>query len=124
MATILIVEDDPHAANIFNRVLRRAGHTVLIAHTGLDGARAAGEHPVDLVLLDMNLPGLGGHTIAALIKRIPFDIVIVAVSASTDPAVKQRAREYGCQGCITTPIDTRTFAAELAQYLPTRKEEA
>jgi CheY-like chemotaxis protein len=95
MATILIIEDDPNSVNILTRVLERAGHEVLVANEGLSGVKAISQQRVDLVLLDMGLPDLGGHTVAALIKRIPGEVPVVAVSASTEPATEHRALNYG-----------------------------
>ncbi|MBN1430683.1 MAG: response regulator [Anaerolineae bacterium] len=117
MATILIIEDDPNSIKILTRVLERAGHEVMFATEGLSGVKIIHEQKVDLILLDMGLPDLGGHTVAALIKRIPGSVPIVAVTASTDPAVERRARSYGCAGYITKPINTRTFIEQITPYL-------
>jgi two-component system cell cycle response regulator DivK len=117
MATILIIEDDPNSVNILTRVLERSGHEVLVATEGLSGVKAISQQRVDLVLLDMGLPDLGGHTVAALIKRIPGEVPVVAVSASTEPATERRALNYGCIGYITKPINTRTFSEQIAVYL-------
>lgn len=116
MATILIIEDDPNSINILTRVLERGGHDVLVATEGLSGVKAISQRPVDLVLLDMGLPDLGGHTVAALIKRVPGDVPVVAVSASTEAATEARAINYGCAGYITKPINTRTFCDQIAVY--------
>jgi two-component system cell cycle response regulator DivK len=117
MATILIIEDDPNSVNILTRVLERVGHEVMVATEGLSGVKAISQQRVDLVLLDMGLPDLGGHTVAALIKRIPGDVPVVAVSASTEPETERRALNYGCIGYITKPINTRTFSEQIAVYL-------
>lgn len=117
MATILIIEDDPNSINILTRVLERAGHEIIAATEGLSGVKAISQQKVDLVLLDMGLPDLGGHTVAALIKRIPGEVPIVAVSANIEPATERRALNYGCAGYITKPINTRTFCEQIAVYL-------
>ncbi len=117
MTTVLLIEDDPLSARLVARVLERAGYEVIQASEGLTGLRIASQQEVDLVLLDLGLPDIGGHTIAALINRIPRDIPVVAVTASTDALTQQRALTYGCDGYITKPIDTRTFAAQVGQYL-------
>lgn len=117
MARILIIEDDPHSANIVQRVLKRREHEVIVASEGLTGLKIAGEENIDLVLLDLGLPDIGGHTIAALIKRIPGDIPIVAVTGSVDTATQRRAMTYGCTGYITKPIDTRAFPDQIEQFL-------
>jgi len=122
MATILIIEDDPNSIKILTRVLEREGHETIFATEGLSGVKVINEQHVDLILLDMGLPDLGGHTVAALIKRIPGNVPIVAVTASTDPTVERRALSYGCVGYITKPINTRTFAEQIAPYLSGTKE--
>lgn len=119
MARILIIEDDPFSADIVTRVLVRARHEVLHASEGLTGLNIATEEDVDLVLLDLGLPDIGGHTIAALINRIPGDIPIVAVTASNDELTQRKAMTYGCKGYITKPIDTRTFADQIAPFIRT-----
>ncbi|MBN1312358.1 MAG: response regulator [Anaerolineae bacterium] len=117
MANILIIEDDPNSIKILTRVLERAGHDVMFATEGLSGVKVINEQKVDLILLDMGLPDLGGHTVAALIKRIPGSVPIIAVTASTDPAVERRALSYGCASYITKPINTRTFVDQITPYL-------
>ncbi len=117
MATILLIEDDQMSARLATRVLERAGHAVIHASEGLTGLKIASEQAVDLVLLDLGLPDIGGHTIAALINRIPGNIPVVAVTASTDQVTQQRALTYGCDGYITKPIDTRSFPEQIAHFL-------
>ena len=77
MATILVIEDDPFSADIITRILKRAGHEVIHASEGLTGLNLATQEKVDLVLLDMGLPDIGGHTIAAYITK-PIDTRIFA----------------------------------------------
>ena len=122
MAKILVIEDDPHSADIVMRVLKRRGHEVLVASEGLTGLKIASQEQIDLVLLDLGLPDIGGHTIAALINRIPGNIPVVAVTASTDLATQKRAMSYGCDGYITKPIDTRAFPDQVAQFIRDRQE--
>jgi CheY-like chemotaxis protein len=124
MTTILLIEDDPNSARLTTRVLQREGYEVIHASEGLTGLKIASQRNVDLILLDLGLPDIGGHTIAALINRIPGDIPVVAVSASTDSLTQNRAMAYGCNGYITKPIDTRAFAEQIGPYLKAREEKA
>lgn len=117
MANILVIEDDPNSARLTTRVLERAGHTVTHVAEGLTGLRMAGQTKPDLILLDLGLPDISGHTVAALINRIPGSTPIVAVTASADEATQRRALTYGCAGYITKPIDTREFPDQIADYL-------
>jgi two-component system, cell cycle response regulator DivK len=121
MARILIIEDDPQSARLATRVLEREGHTVVHTSEGLAGLKIASQGDVDLVLLDLGLPDISGHTVAALINRIPGNIPVVAVTASADAATEKRAMTYGCNGYITKPIDTRAFPEQIAKFLS--KEE-
>ena len=70
----MVIEDDSNSADIVTRVLKRAGHDTVVAGEGPDGSEHATNEDVDLVLLDLGLPDIGGHTIAALINRIPGEI--------------------------------------------------
>lgn len=117
MARILIIEDDPQSARLATRVLEREGHEVTHTSEGLAGLKIASGGGVDLILLDLNLPDISGHTVAALINRIPGNIPVVAVTASSDLATERRALTYGCDGFITKPIDTREFPSQIAKFL-------
>ena len=117
MAHILLIEDDPNSARLATRILERDGHSVTHVEEGLKGLRMASNENVDLILLDLGLPDISGHTVAALINRIPGHTPIVAVTASADEATQRRALTYGCDGYITKPIDTREFGNQVAGYL-------
>jgi two-component system, cell cycle response regulator DivK len=117
MAKILLIEDDPQSARLATRVLEREGHEVTHTSEGLAGLKIASQGGVDLILLDLNLPDISGHTVAALINRIPGNIPVVAVTASSDLATERRALTYGCDGFLTKPIDTRTFPDQIAAFL-------
>src|SRR5690348_14880991 len=117
MARILIIEDDPQSARLATRVLEREGHEVTHTSEGLAGLKIASQGGVDLILLDLNLPDISGHTVAALINRIPGNIPVVAVTASSDAATERRALTYGCDGFLTKPIDTRAFPEQIARFL-------
>src|SRR5687768_15389413 len=120
MAHILLIEDDPNSARLATRVLEKEGHQVTHVTEGLSGLKIASQGDVDIVLLDLGLPDISGHTIAALINRIPGDIPVVAVTASSDTATEKRALTYGCDGYITKPIDTRSFPEQIATFLEAR----
>jgi two-component system cell cycle response regulator DivK len=117
MAKVLIIEDDPHSADILSRILKRRDHEVVHVSEGLTGLKVIREEAIDLILLDLGLPDIGGHTIAALINRLPGDIPIIAVTGSTDYATERRAMVYGCDGYVTKPINTRTFVDQIEKFI-------
>ncbi len=76
------------------------------------------ENP-DLILMDMGLPDLDGQTVVTLLKQIPEmqNVPIVAVTAWPADTAEKMARLYGCDGCITKPIDIRKFPDQVAAFL-------
>lgn len=123
MIRILIIEDDPGSARLTTRVLEREGYEVTHVSEGLSGLKLASQGGIDLILLDLGLPDISGHTIAALINRIPGDVPIVAVTASSDAASERRAMTYGCDGYITKPIDTSAFPDQIRAFLKDNKSQ-
>jgi len=118
--TVLLVEDHPLNMELAADVLRAAGLTILEATTALDGIRMAGEHQPDLVLLDMRLPDLSGLEAVRRLRADPdtASIPVVALTAQAMKGDEQAAREAGCVGYITKPINTRTFPGEVEHFLP------
>ncbi|MCS6872285.1 MAG: hybrid sensor histidine kinase/response regulator [Anaerolineae bacterium] len=120
--TILYIEDDAHARNLVRKVLQR-DFNVLTAQNGLEGLDILRRHKPDLVLTDLNLPDLAGEVIAARIRAIAGEsLPIVAMTAHDEKQVRERALAAGCIGYITKPIDSRTLAATLNDFLHGRAE--
>lgn len=119
MATILQIEDNYANKLLVERVLEQHGYTLLHAAEGETGVTLAIEEKPDLILLDMGLPDVDGQTVVTLLRQIPDlkDTPIVAITAWPPEKAMEMAKRYGCDGCITKPIDIRTFPAEIALYL-------
>ena len=119
MATVLIVEDNPANMTLATFLLKSAGHTVLSAtdaEAGLTLAR--GEHP-NLILMDMQLPGMDGLEATALLKRDDATraIPVIALSALAMKGDEERIRAAGCDGYIAKPMDYKEFLAAIAAQL-------
>jgi CheY-like chemotaxis protein len=119
MAKILIIEDNEQNLYLESFILQKNGHEVVQARNGETGiALAAQTHPA-LILLDIQLPGMDGYTVARELRknsdlaRIP----IVAVTSYAMPGDRDRVLEAGCTDCIEKPINPDTFHAEIARYL-------
>ena len=118
-ATILVVDDNSTNRKLVSDVLGFDGYRILQA----DDAEAAQEiirsTPPDLILMDIALPGMDGLTLTRLLKtsETTRPIVIVALTAFAMKGDDARAREAGCDGYITKPIDTRTLPDAVAGYL-------
>jgi CheY-like chemotaxis protein len=117
--TILQIEDNQANKILIERVLEPHGYRLLHAADGETGfALAVAEKP-DLILIDMGLPDIDGQTVVTLMKQIPEleNAIIVAITAWPADKAQQMAELYGCHGCITKPIDVKSFPQQIAAYL-------
>lgn len=119
MGLIVMIEDNEHSARMASKLLRRAGHEVLIADDGETGLQIMFDSQPDLILLDLGLPDIDGQTVIGLARRQehlaskPF----IAFTAWPPERAAEMAETYGCDGVITKPIDTRTFAQQVESFL-------
>jgi two-component system cell cycle response regulator DivK len=119
-STILIIEDNPTNLKLVSTVLKRLDCRLLTAVNGEQGVEIARQYLPDLVLMDMQLPGISGIEATRQLKTDPAtsSIQIVALTAHTYPEELDAALIAGCSGCITKPIDTRAFPEQIRQFLP------
>jgi two-component system, cell cycle response regulator DivK len=116
---ILVVEDNALNLELVRDILTAEGYEVLEAADGAAGvAIAALERPA-LILMDLQLPRLDGLEATRLMRADPrlVDIPILAVTAHAMKGDDDKARDAGCDGFITKPIQVREFAATVADFL-------
>ena len=126
MARILIIEDNVANMKLASLLLRNAGHSVLSAidaETGLTLARA--EQP-DLILMDLQLPGIDGLAATALLKGAPdtAGIPVIALTALAMKEDQERARAAGCDAYIAKPLRYRELYAVIDELLADRAAAA
>ena len=119
MSTILVVEDNTANMTLAVDLLESVGHTVLSAtdaEAGLALARA--EHP-DLVLMDIQLPGMDGLEATAQLKadEATRAIPVIALTALAMKGDEERIRAAGCDGYIAKPMRYKEFLATVAKQL-------
>ncbi len=119
MASVLVIEDNPANMKLAALVLEKAGYAVLQAReaeTGLALARA--EHP-DLILMDIQLPGMDGLTATRILKSdaATAGIKIVALTAFAMKGDEENIRAAGCDGYIAKPIRHKKFLSEIESHL-------
>ncbi len=123
---ILYVEDNPANFRLVERMLRDHGYEVLHARDGFEGIKRAIEEKdrLDLILLDINLPGMDGYEAATKLKAIPgFDrIPIVAVTVNSLTQDRKRSLAAGCDGYIPKPISPETFPQQVRSYIRGRRD--
>ncbi len=116
---ILIVEDNPTNMKLARDVLRGSGYRVAESATGEEALDALKFLRPHLILMDIQLPGMDGLQAARRVRENPetCHIPIVALTAHVMKGDEERAREAGCVGYIPKPIDTATFARQVAAFL-------
>lgn len=118
---ILVVDDNPANVKLARFVLERRGFVVGVATNGGEALREIEAAPPVLVLMDVQLPGVDGLTLTRQLKAAPRTrgIVIVAFTAFAMEGDREKALAAGCDGYLSKPIDTSTFADQVAAFLPT-----
>ena len=119
MAYIVLVDDDPTVRRLGTALLKAAGHEVAERESG-EGLESflAGRH-VDLLLLDIQIPGRDGFALLVAARNVQGDrpLKVVALSGGTAPDERERIHTAGFDGFLPKPIDVRGFVAAIKAYL-------
>lgn len=117
--TILAVEDNPLNLKLIAAVLQRFGYRVLTAADAETGIRVAQTQMPDLILMDIQLPGMDGLSAVRHLKGDPdtAQIPIVALSAHAMHDHEEQAANAGCCGYITKPFSTRSLMEDIRRFL-------
>jgi CheY-like chemotaxis protein len=116
---ILLVEDNPMNVELETDLLELAGHQVCPAASGEEALRLARSETFDLILMDVSLPGMDGLAVTRALKEHngTAGVPVVAVTAHAMKGDEERILAAGCAGYLTKPINTRTFAQQVASFL-------
>lgn len=119
---ILVVEDNPLNMKLINVILRGEGVEVLAAENAEEGIEICKTCQPDLVLMDIQLPGMDGLEATRIIKNNKQlnHLPVVALTAHAMEGDEEKAYEVGFDGYITKPIDTDTFMESVRSYLKPR----
>lgn len=116
---VLVVEDNPVNLELVTELLEQEGCQVLAAASAEAGLRLALAERPDLVLMDMQLPGLSGYEATRQLKANPATaaIPVVALTAFAMRGDDRKAGEAGCDGYLTKPLNTDAFSETLRRFL-------
>ena len=119
MARILIVEDNAANMKLAILLLQRAGHSVLCAADAEAGLTMARADLPDLILMDIQLPGMDGLAATALLKQDPVTsaIPIIALTAMAMREDRERSERAGCDGYVTKPLRYQQLYALIDELL-------
>ena len=116
---ILVVEDNERNLKLLRDVLEYAGYDVRVARTAEDGITLAVNEPPDLVLMDLQLPGIDGMEALRRLRESSrtADIPVVAVTAQAMKQDRERALDAGFNGYLEKPITVRAFPDQVRRFL-------
>ena len=116
---ILVVEDNERNLKLLRDVLEYAGYDVRVARTAEDGITLAVSEPPDLVLMDLQLPGIDGMEALRRLRASPrtADVPVVAVTAQAMKQDRERALDAGFNGYVEKPISVRAFPDQVRRFL-------
>jgi two-component system cell cycle response regulator DivK len=116
---ILVIEDNEDNRRIVRDLLTSVGYEIIEAVTGEEGVTMAGIHVPELILMDIQLPGLDGYDATRRIKANPVlrHIPIIAVTSYALSGDDVKAFEAGCDGYVSKPFSPRALLAKIREYL-------
>ena len=129
MKTILIVDDEPLIGRMLTRVLKHAGYRVVTHDTGFGLSNEVREHAPDLLLLDINMPGLAGDAALTVLRglreRFPaLDVPVIFHSGMPQPHLEALAREHDAVGFLSKPAGNAEVLAMVQRILGPAASEA
>ena len=116
---VMVVEDNEKNRKLMRVILKSKGYNVIEATTGEEAISTLKKQKPDIILMDIQLPGIDGITLAKQIKADTNtnDIPIIAVTAFAMKGDEQKILSSGCNGYISKPIDTHELINIMEQYL-------
>jgi two-component system cell cycle response regulator DivK len=117
---ILVIEDTEDNRQIIRDLLTSVGYEIIEAADGVDGVAMAETHRPDLILMDIQLPGMDGYEATRRIRAVPdlAQVPIIAVTSYALSGDEAKTREAGCDGYVAKPFSPRQLLAKIREFLP------
>ncbi len=117
---VLVVDDNPIACKVVTHALTRNGYQVDCAEGGRAALSAARQSSYDLILMDLQMPGVDGLTATDAIRVLPgyADTPVIAFTADSPTETRALCRQHGMQGFLTKPVDNVELISTLRHFLP------
>ena len=119
MKKILVVEDNEINMYLSCRILKSSGYEVIEARSGEEGVELTIKERPDLIIMDIQLPGIDGLEATKRIRKTEADgeVPIIALTSYAMAGDRKKALKAGCTGYIEKPINPDTFLGEIKKYL-------
>ncbi|MBK5225463.1 MAG: response regulator [Thermoleophilia bacterium] len=116
---VMLVEDNQMNSRLVEYVLERDGFEITIIASAEEAVQAAADDPPNIILMDIQLPGMDGIEATRRLKQNPLTakIPVVAITAHAMRGDEERVRAVGCEGYILKPINTRELAGTVRKFL-------
>jgi len=121
---VLLVDDNPANLKLVRVLLTTEGYEVRVASDAEEALKVLDDFEPQIILMDVQLPGMDGLELTRRLKADPHrrGIVIIALTAYAMKGDEEEARAAGADGYLSKPIDTRTLPASIASYLKLRSQ--
>jgi len=116
---ILVVDDEPHIRRVLSSILASQGFDVITASDGMEGLELMGENDVDLVILDLMMPGANGLEILSKIRSNPdqADTPVIILTAKGQDTDREAALAGGASDFLTKPFSPKKLIARIQEIL-------
>ncbi|GIV76401.1 response regulator [Litorilinea aerophila] len=115
--TVLVIDDEENMRWVLERALKKAGYDVLTAGRGEQGLQLLALHPVDLILLDLKMPGMDGLAVLREIRRRTQSVPVLLLTAYATVPTAVAAMQHGATDYLRKPFDLETVLAKINEYL-------
>ena len=116
MATVLVIEDERHIADIVRIALERDGHRAICVRTGEEGLAELPRHQIALVVLDIGLPGIDGLEVCRRIRSVS-QLPLIMLTARDEESDRVAGLELGADDYVSKPFSPRELAARVKAVL-------
>ncbi|MGH7560724.1 MAG: response regulator transcription factor, partial [Gemmatimonadales bacterium] len=122
-AMVLLVDDEDQLRRVMKDLLERQGYTVVEARDGAQALDEVDRHAPDIVILDLNLPGVDGYSVLSQLRSRPStrQLPIIVLTAKGDEDNEVRVLQLGADDFLTKPFRARALAARLETALSRRQ---
>lgn len=119
MSRILVVDDDTSLLQMMGLMLKRAGHTAIMASDGREGIEIARREKPDMAIIDIMMPDVSGYEVCSMLRKDPQtkDIPLLILTALSQHEYRKRAEESGADGFVTKPVTRDDLVGHIDELL-------
>lgn len=121
MSTVMVVDDEERIRHLLSRSLTSEGHVVVSAASGDDALHLLETHQVDLILLDLVMPGRSGLSVLATLGKRRNEAPVIVISGVTDVGARVQALEWGAVDVVAKPFTLAELLARIRRNLGARR---